>query len=218
MRLVGLLSIALVVSGGAVAYREISPFVAPGTGDAALFQSILDGQLQPGLSELSRRIVLVDCLQVTRSFFTRVQSTARRDEMLKGCDELSAGIAESAPSYSLAWFVAAAMAAERGNDRDLSERLVRSQRTGPHEQWVAEQRVQLAEDHLRRLDDAALAGHQADLAMLVRSERGVNSIARRYLEVSAFRERITSIVETLPNEDRRRFLTQIKRLASETGS
>jgi hypothetical protein len=218
MRLLGLLCIGLVVGGGVAAYAEVNPFVGPGVGDAALYQSIVDGRLQPGSSELSKRVVLVDCLDVGRSFFAQVQSAARREALLDRCDDLAAGIAASSPSYTFGWYVAAAMAAARGDAFKLNERLVRSQRTGRYEQWVAEQRVQLGEENLTLLDDAARAGHDADLAMLVQSQRGIASIARRYIGAAAFRERITGIVEALPMEDQRRFLAEIQRLARDLGA
>ena len=60
----------------------------------------------------------------------------------------------------------------------------------------------------------ARATHQRDLALLVQSQRGIATIARRYVAQPDFRERITAIVEALPQADQVRFLANVKEATS----
>ena len=94
----------------------------------------------------------------------------------------------------------------------MNEHLHTSQATGKASQWVAEQRVALAEYYREHLDERVLAGNDADLEMLVRSQRGIGSIATRYVNDPAFRERITAIVETMPEDIQRRFIGVLRYL------
>lgn len=165
-----------------------------------------------GLSLTTRQDDLMDCLfalQRQGSLEVRFISEAFRSSLPARCSAMALDAVQRMPTYSYAWFVLAYTEAITQDWAAMNQHLQLSQGTGPASQWVAEQRVALAESHRDHLDEASLAGNDADLAMLVLSQRGIRSIASRYVDDPSFRERITLIVETMPDEIQRRFLTSL---------
>src|SRR5690606_28801996 len=88
----------------------------------------------------------------------------------------------------------------------MNARLWRSRITGPNELWIVMERVALSERHVGRLDDQGLAAEDADLRLMVVSSKGIRALARFYVSMAGFRERVTGIVETMPDRDQNRFL------------
>jgi hypothetical protein len=119
------------------------------------------------------------------------------------------------PSYAYGWYSIAAFSFALADDERGLYALRRSQAVAKSEQWLTERRVQLSEIYLAQLDEAALASHRQDLILLAQSNRGVRSIARRYVEDANFRERITALVETLPDADQARFVANVRLAARE---
>ena len=119
---------------------------------------------------------------------------------------------ELMPTYSYGWFALAYTDALAGNWDAMNEHLYRSQVTGQASQWVAEQRVAVAESYREHLDARSRGSNDADLQMLVLSQRGIRSIAARYVNDPTFRERITTIVEALPQQTQRRFIDVLNAL------
>jgi hypothetical protein len=64
------------------------------------------------------------------------------------------------------------------------------------------------------LNDLARSAHDDDLRMLVRSDRGIATIATRYVSDAAFRDRITAIVETMTPPDQQRFIGSVRNALS----
>lgn len=206
---VGLLFLALAAAGGLVAFAEARPYFSGGVLASERFQAIAEDRLTPGPSTASQRLVLDSCLDAITSIYGRTQPAARRAAVHRTCMDLADRIVAVSPTHSYAWFIGA-LAAEHLDDLSgMSSRLARSQATGPTEQWIAELRVDLAERHLAALQDDARGGHDRDLAMLVASDRGVRTIARRYARDQSFRNRIVPLIETMSMEQQRRFLRSI---------
>lgn len=165
----------------------------------------------PGLAVATRRASLLDCgtaLTDGAGFDTLLP--ANQASILSGCAELARDVAAANPTQSYAYFTAAAVAARNGDWPVASEQLQLSYLTAPAEQWLAEWRVNLVEDHRDNLDPAILSLHERDLRVMAASWAGLDLLSRRYKADPDFRERITTIVETMPAFDQRRFINYIR--------
>lgn len=151
------------------------------------------------------------CLHLTNSVSALLLPSSERLKRAQWCQNLAKKILETSKYNAYAWFALANFAHISGQAKLVNQALEQSYGTGPNEQWIAEQRVPLAEERVATLSDAALQGHLRDLAVLTQSKRGIRAIAHRYLRDPDFRGRITNIVENLPTEDQRRFLRVLQR-------
>ncbi len=203
---------SLLLAGGSawVLLGESAPYLFVGQGLAQRVLSLAEGNVHFGHSRDTRDLVLKDCVRIADSLQGLALPTARRSAALATCGEAAARFAAESPTYSYARYVEALLAGERTDYDRMNEALSVSRSLAPTEQWLAELRVKLAESYLADLHTAGLAGHEADLALLVGSQRGVRVIARRYVAVKAFRERITAIAEKLSPDVQRRFVTALR--------
>jgi hypothetical protein len=166
-----------------------------------------------GLSIRSQTRTMLEChaaLTGYSSVVMRYAGPETRDRIVTSCAAAAKRIAQSQPSNGYAFYISAFAAALAGDWTAMNAALVQSQKTSPNEQWVAEARSTMAENYFAHLDEAARQGQDADLAMLVGSRHGVDTLARRYVADRSFRERITSIVERLPARDQQRFLYNVR--------
>jgi hypothetical protein len=208
------LSLLIALGAAAAAYFEGSPFIYAGSTEAERAASLVSGDLQPGLSLGSHEQVLESCVRLFASVYVKTRPTAVRDHLAEACRGLARDSVADMPSYSFGWFVAAETSFFLHDSNTFNDALVRSQQAGSYEQWIAELRVALVEDHYDETSDAVRDGHASDLKMLVQSRHGVTSIARRYVDDPGFRERITALVETLPAADQRRFVQLVRQVAN----
>jgi len=202
-------------AGAVTAYQEFDVFAAGGLGPADRFAALRHGDYHDAPSILAKRLVLDACVEATNGVYGIMQAAADRTEMLEHCRDEADRIAAEVPAYAYAHYVGALAAARLGDTEGFNSRILRSQVTGANEQWVAEQRVALVEGQFDIATLEVLARHDADLRLLVASNRGIDSISRRYVERPDFRERITAIVETMPPEDQSRFLSRVRRAAAQ---
>jgi hypothetical protein len=209
----GLLFVALATAGGLVAFAEARPYFSGGVLAFERFQAIAEGRLVPGPSIASQRLVLDSCAHAMTSVYGRMQPSDRRTAVYAGCSRLADEVTMASPTFSYAWFVGALAAERLGDHEAMNSKLISSQVTGPTEQWIAELRADLAERHLSDLTPEARRGHDRDLMMLVSSDRGVRSMARRYTRDPEFRARIVPLVEAMPMEQQHRFLRSIEAVA-----
>jgi len=205
-------AILFVLSTIALVY-EIAPFSLQNASALARFSTLEKGGETRALSIYSNRFLLNDCLEAIAGPVGMAQPSGRRIAMLKNCQSLAENAASSNPTFALAWYIAAYSSAELKQYELFNYQLAAAQKTAPNEQWLATLRVNLAEDNLSRLSAEARAGNDADLKLLVRSRLGVASIASRYVAQTNFRERITSIVETMSNAEQTRFVNYVRAAA-----
>lgn len=166
------------------------------------------------LSILSQNEALLNCADSLRgldSLTALYLSEVQRARIVPNCLALTNHVIEQTPSHSYALFVRALTASVLSDWPAMSADLALSERTGPTEQWIGEQRVLLAAMFPEQLGGQARLTNDADLAMLVRSDRGIKAIAARYLSDAGFREHITEIVERLPAVDQQRFIDTVRR-------
>lgn len=215
LQLVG--ALVLCVGGAFAAFGEAKSYLSGGSVPQEHFAALEQDSQVAALSVASSRLVLDNCYDAIEGVYGRLQPADKRQAVATTCAARASEITRSMPSYSYAWFVNALSASELGNTAALADNLRRSQVTGPSEEWIAELRVNLAEAHLDNLPDDVRQQNDRDLAVLAESYRGVSSIATRYVNDAAFRERITAIVEKLPDEFQRRFISYVQRAAQRSG-
>lgn len=210
------LAVAILLAGaGAVAgFGELGVFRVGGITPASRFSALAADAYRPAASTLSKTLLLETCAQAIEGFYGRLQRAGTRQAVLKNCLTQADSITAAAPSLSYGWYVGALAAARLGDVAGFNTRLLRSQITGPAEQWIAEQRVGLVEDRFADASAEVRARHIADLRLLVTSLRGIASISGRYVREPEFRERITAIVETMPETDQARFVGQVRNSAA----
>lgn len=217
VRVFGLLCVLFWLGVAPLAYAELRPFLTGGQTREARFELIVTGGERPGISSYAQRLTLDNCLEAINSIYGRAQPSPRRQKALATCAELSAKIVTASPANAFAWFIGALAASGEGNVATMNDRLLHSRQTSPNEQWVAELRVELAENRLDDLDALNREGHELDLKLMTESYRGAQSIARRYINDVQFRERIVVLVETLPEATQARFVRNVRRAARELG-
>lgn len=210
--------LSLFLGGAWVAAQEARSYFSSGITQAERFAALADGTEVLSLSTASRRLVLDNCLDGVVAVYARTRPTDRRDSVAEECRRVADDITVRAPTYSYAWYVGAVAASRLKDTQGVIDRLRKSQIVGPNEQWIAELRVGLAETYLDQLPDDVRAQHDSDLKMLAQSSRGVTSIAARYVRDASFRERITAIVEQLPQRAQQRFLENVRTAATYLGA
>lgn len=208
-----IVALALATSGAAVAYVEAKSYLSAGILPRERFDVLASGDIDIGVSTASHMLVLNNCYEAMTSVTARLQPAVRRSAVATNCLKAADAISAGEPVNAFASYVAAVAAADRGDIPGMTQRLRMSQLTGPSEQWIVELRVNLAEDHFAALTPDALAGHDRDLTLLAQSQRGVASIAQRYVRREDFRARITALVEKLTPVEQQRFLEHVRAAA-----
>jgi hypothetical protein len=208
----------LIAAASTALYLEAQPYFVSGTSISARVAAIASGELRPGPSFDSQRIVLDDCFVVMNSLYIQAAPTTTRLNLVQRCAELAAGVVDLSPTSAYAHFVRAVASAALGDDKGLNAGLTQSQRLGPREGWLAQARVTFAESHLDKLDQAGAAGHTADLGTVAVSVRYSGPIIARYFEDSAFRTRLSAIVSKLPEADQSRFVSIANAALAQGGS
>lgn len=207
------LGLGLAILGGWSSYREASVYFTSGTTSISRLLALPANSSAPGLAPSTQMSTLVDCHRAMlqdNAFEMRALSPEGKAALQQHCRELAADATADRPTDAYAWLTAASVAAAERNWADFNTYLQVSHAMGSSEQWIAEHRVELAETHYDQLDPKTRSDNDADLAMLVLSDRGIFSIAQRYIDHENFRERVTAIVEQLPVERQRKFLNSLR--------
>ncbi|MCP4182723.1 MAG: hypothetical protein GY761_05320 [Hyphomicrobiales bacterium] len=207
----------LLVIASFATYYELRPFIGAGSDRNARYQAYAESRRSSGLSTFSKDVILRDCLSVVTSIHGRMQSEAHRKKVMHNCQNEVKNITRYTPTHSFAWFTQALIASELSEVGKMNEGLNNSRLTGPNEQWIAEVRVELSEKNYSKLNPINVAGNDQDLLMLVKSRRGVKTIARRYIQKPEFRARIATLVEELTEENQLQFVNNVRRAARNMG-
>ncbi len=168
-----------------------------------------------GLGIGARGEVLRECesaLRSEKSFELMVLSSIRFEDLRQKCATIAESIATEAPTFSFAWAIAARAAALKGDWAGMNRFLEASQKTAPNEQWIGRSRFETADTFFDQLDPAGRALYDQDLAMLIKSNKGIPYIARQYVLDVAFRSRITAVLEAMSAADQRRYISILRRM------
>jgi hypothetical protein len=217
--LLGCIAIALAALAGMMAYSESGPYLLR-SGSLArrvvLMSSVPTNGTAVSLfeSNFARTVELDVCLSTLRDLV--VQRSADAGPVTRGCLAIAEATVARSPLDSNAWFIAATLAA-RLNDFAAAQRyLAESFRTGPSEQWIAERRALFAyalRDHFSALEREI----DGDLALLLRTQRGLKVLAERYVTDSGLRSHLVEIAETLDRETQRRFFEHVREKVDRQG-
>ncbi|KQX42495.1 hypothetical protein ASD04_00535 [Devosia sp. Root436] len=209
-----ILSLGLAMLGGWAAYQEASVYFTSGTTSISRLLALPATSNAPGLAPSTQSSTLADChraMQQPNAYEMRALPPEGKAALQQHCHDIAAAAVAERPTDAFAWVTGAAVAAAEQNWQDFNTFLRTAQAVAPSEQWIAEHRVDLAETHYDKLEPATRSGNDADLAMLVLSDRGIFSIAQRYLDQESFRERVTAILEQMPADRQRRFINSLNR-------
>lgn len=202
----GLFALSVTVGG-----RELSAIRFSRLPLADRFDKISNSEIPEAYSLRSERIVLNACRRAITATFAKLQPTVLRNRVSRNCAELSGRIGRAEPSASYAHYVRSLALFEQRDIAGFNLAFSLSWKTGPNEGWIAKRRFTLGERGLDMLDTPASVMHARDVALLVSSQRGLPLVAKSYVGEPASRDRLTAIVETLPEQVQRRFLSAVRK-------
>lgn len=196
-----------------VAAREL-PVITYGTQNSiAVTQAITAGTIRRTYSFYGHKRLMAACMQGMTGIWHTLAPAAESRSHAQNCLEYALTYAHTTPVDSFTWIVAARSSFVLKDLSSINRYLAYAWQTGRNEQWVAALRVNLAEDTYAGLTEINLQRHRSDLSLMVMSRAGIGAIANRYWSDPEFRERISTVVETLPQEDQRRFVSSVRRAA-----
>ncbi|MCB1498908.1 MAG: hypothetical protein KDK07_03815 [Bauldia sp.] len=131
-------------------------------------------------------------------------------QVTSGCLRIAESAAATSPLESNFWFLAATLATRLGDLDSAVVYLKASYEAGPNEQWIAERRALFVYALHARLDSEMERLLDQDFGLLLRTERGLDVLAARYIVDASLRERLVTIAETLAPEYQERFLDRIE--------
>lgn len=207
-------AMVLVGSSVALAFAELAPLYELSTSDQERFELFSGPTVALPVAATSRADQVQSCYRLSAGIYARAQPTDRRERLLRGCVSMGMDAVASTPTMGIAWAIAGALSGELNDNSAFNRDFLNAHRVAPTEQWQAEFRVALIEDHFSLADEDLKRAEQEDLALLIQSERGIRSIAARWVDVPDFRDRVTSVAETLSATDQRRFLSEVQHAAS----
>lgn len=207
----------LLVSATYASVRELGPFATESLSERVTVAAMASGMIEPALSLRSQINFLYHCRVAMTSITGRVQPTPVREAIMDACRGGSRAIVRGSPGFSVAWYTGALVASFDGDRTVMNEWLSRSYATGPFEQWIAELRADLAEDHFAELNSELIEWHLADLRMLLANDPGRRFLAPRYLNFPGLRGRVDAILAQMDAVGAHRFLNIVERLAVEKG-
>ena len=188
---------------------ELGAVIGAGHSQSTRMQAMQDGQSRVGLSTDSHKRVLENCIN-TLSDPEIWAEDGVREAVLSHCEEQADRALAYAPSDSFIWWAKARLAVERSDIQTVFTDLERSRQTGPYEFWIGLRRLQISERLEILQTDEQRAQQDAELLALAQSARGVQQLVSRYLSDEPFRDRIVSLIETLPPREQRRFLNNVR--------
>jgi hypothetical protein len=201
---------------GAYGVAQELPILSYGDGASVdTIEALRDGSLKPTLSYYGHKRLMLGCMQSMTGLWYSVADESRRQTLAKNCLDYALQYTAKTPIDSFGWVVAARASFIVDDTDGMNRYLAYSKATGPNELWIAAHRVELAEGARAYLSLASRTNADSDLAVMVASFTGIRGVAQRYLSDSEFRERITRIVERLPERDQRRFIGNVRSAASD---
>lgn len=201
----------LTVGGAFALSYELRPFLVDRNTSTSRVLELASGSTAGGLSLSATQALLLDCRVAMSTPAGQLQPARVRRDLAQNCLDASDAAVARSPTLSVAWATGALAAGMLDDGDGLSRRLVQSHASAPIEQWVAELRVTIADDHYRLLSAQARIGFDSDLRLLLSHEAGVAAIAHRYLALEDFRSRVDAVVYTMPPALREKFVWWVQK-------
>lgn len=206
-------SLALMAGGAWAVQREFEIFQWDRSSPAGQIDSIIN-QTEPALALTSRREILLTCNALMDSLYARLEGEERAAQLLDRCGDMAREIAMQEQANSLAWAVDAKAAGLRGEFAGMNQSLLRSHATGPNDQWLAAIRFDTAERFIDAMTPETARMHDADILLMLDSDLAIDALVQRYLVYADFRDRLVTLVETLPPERQRAFVADVRRIST----
>lgn len=211
MAVVAIVAIAL---GARTVIGESRLFLATATTAPGRIIDVAEGRGDIGLATQSQKAFLLDCSQTMTALISPpvlALTPEQRSLLAPTCRSIAQRAVAASPTSSFAYFVQAAAAAAMGDDASYNQSLQLSYLTGPNEEWIAEWRLLLVERQGERTHADLAAYHDDDIRLMIRSFRGITTIAAYFVGREAFRDRVTTLLDSLPPADQSRFLSYVRR-------
>jgi hypothetical protein len=206
-----LAALLMIVGGAYLAYREAVPFLRGGVLAKERFDAFYEGAITPGWSTPSKQLVLDNCVDAITSIYGRTQPTERQMTVARTCQETADGATEQDPAFAYAWLVGGLAAERLGDVQGMARRLSQSAQVGPNEQWIAELRWAMLEEHYDALPSEDQRFVEHDTVLLLNDIRGAQLVADKYVRGDAtFKARIKAAVETTRDVIKQRFVNSVK--------
>ncbi len=201
------------MGGVYVSLREAPAFLSASWSERATLAALSTGMLEPAFSPQSQLSYFYSCRIALTSISGRAQPSATRHDIAAQCLANADRVAAASPDFAIAWYTGALAASITADWTGLNQRLRHAYRAGPFEQWIAELRIDLAEDNYAHLDPDLPDLHRADLRLLLSQDTGRRFLVPRYHALPGLRSHIDALLPELPPAGSTRFGNMVKRLA-----
>lgn len=212
-----LVAVILFCFVGAAAYvlaTEASVFLNQGTTASARFVSKVNGNVSAGFSTYSQNISLRDCDDSLKSQYSRTQARNLRSEAMRNCLTFALAVTDASPANGLAWFIAAQSSAWLRDYPSMNDYLEQSRAVNPNYATLNAGRMYLMTSVHDHLNEATRKILVSDINSLANSEYGRTKVAELYLRKPNFRPLLTSVIESWPSLEQRKFLSLIRKQSS----
>jgi hypothetical protein len=213
--ILSLVCLLLSLAGASAAYRELSLLWAVNGSPSDIVARLSSSEMIEPLALRSEYALIEACYQASFSLSMMIQPLATRAQLMDSCRRRLSIIEERSPVNGFAWVVSAELDGYREDAQALARDLRMSISAAPYEQWLAQRRVEVVERYGNLVGSTTRADEDQDLAVLVASSRGIQFVARRYLQDAAFRDRVLAVVEALSETQQARFIAEVRRVSSE---
>ena len=209
----GLLATLLCLAGLLALPGERAALGVPNAKSNAFVSYAANGRLAFGISDYSKRLLMSDCSDVAvrmanePSLSTSPDAVATRANCLAATQQI---IARS-PINAFAWVVQARLFAADFKIADFLASLKESHRAGPYSLLAAKTRVDISRLYQGFLDDETKILRDKDLLMLGATRDGSLWLAQLYAKDETFRPVIIAALETLPADDKAKFLRNARK-------
>ncbi len=211
MAVVAVFAIAL---GARTVIGETRVYLATGNTGAARIVEVAEGRADIGLATQSQKAFLLDCGQtLTAQISPAVLALTpeQRGLLAPTCRSIAQRAIAASPTNAFAYVIQAIAAASMGDDEQYNQSLQLSYLTGLNEEWIAEWRLLLVQRQGDRTSADLANYHDDDIRLMIRSFRGISTIAAYFVSNDAFRDRVTALLDSLSPADQSRFLSYVRR-------
>ncbi len=208
----------LSVAAAAALWQESSPYISGSGTVTDRMRNIINGTRELGMATKTQQGLLKDCQASIGTFAEAYLTPDDRGVLRQNCLNAAKTIVAATPASSYSWALLAYLSGREGDFKARDDALIMSEATGPSELWIADLRIKIAEMSLDKLSDDGRKAYDADLRLMVQGRVGLASIAKRYVDDPAFRERITGIVETLPPQNQAWFVQNVRSAVAQKGA
>jgi len=210
------LLVALVLAGlttisGMLFVRELEQFFRGIQPDSEAFEHWTAPDHRPIVSSNGHVDLLTGCIFALESWKTAFQARDAVLTVARNCASEGDRILTYNAQLSEAYYLKAYLGYLETDLTAVQDNLARAQITAPSDQWLAVRRVNLAQKLWPGEPAIGAYNLQSDLGLLIASNRGLETATQLYIRHPSLRDMIVEATAPLPDRDRIRFLSRVKR-------